>query len=154
MATVVNRSQQVVTGGLRPAPAYSRVVAIRADVAPEAEAETHQYTDTFGQILRLLRIDVWLFAKGLTNVADGWFTLMTGQEEPPTPLAMLTNWDVIIPNHHGDVNAFEWQGNRVHFGWDMIVLYKTVPRRFGIVLHNYIPEFEFSAIATFTVSEG
>ncbi len=114
MVTVVNRSQQVVAAGLQPRSAYSRVMALHADVADGVGNETYEYTDTFGQVLRLLRFDVWLFNTDLTSVIDGWFTVMTGQE----------------------------------------VLYRTVPRRFGIVLHNLSATVPFSVIVTFTVSEG
>lgn len=154
MATVVNRSQQVVTSGFSPESAYSRVVAIHAHVAAGIDAEARQYTETFGQRLRLLRTDIWLYVGDLANVADGWFSIMTGLEEPGLAPAMIRQWDMVIPNQRGDVNAFVWIGNREHFGWDMKRLYTTVPRRFGVVLHNYSDEVPFDAIVTFTVSEG
>jgi len=154
MATPVNRSQQVTTLGLSPASAYSRVVAIRADCALGVGARTSEHTESFGQALRLLRVDVWLYTTGLDSPIDGWFALMTGLETAPSAVEMLRGWEHIIPNHRGDVNAFIWLGFREHFWWDMCKLYKTVPRRFGVVLHNFSAAAGFSAIVTFKVSEG
>lgn len=152
MAKVVNRSQQVVTAGLRPESAYSRIVTIE-HVHPQPPGQDFAVTAVLANVLRLLSVDVWMTGSGLPVATTWWFDLRRGFQLPTRTL-QIQQWDYLLPVRSTvGLWIFNGYGNPVHRHWDMNVVYKGASQRFAIIGSMAGPALA-RVTASFRISEG
>lgn len=151
---VVNKSQQVVTSGLSPISAYSRVISAGLEV-PADGAWHFAATPKLGQRFWLLAVQVWCFPRPYGPPQATEFEVRTGQETPP-PAGDIENWENILPLHFPDGTMSSWSldTGRDYISWGMKKLYKTVPRRLGIRARRADGFDDDGLWVSFEISEG
>lgn len=154
MAQVVNKSQQVVTGGLKPGSAYSRVISVNMALDPD-DVWRFAVSPSVGLSVRLLKVQIWFRAKA-ANV-NQWteFEVVSGSVFPNT-IGGMDSWERILPvyDQTGAVGLWRCYDGRDNFSWDMCKIYSGQARRFGIVAMRSTNWGEDSVYASFHISEG
>jgi len=137
MVKVVNKSQQVVTAGLKPAPAYSRIIVVHA-AAAGGGVYGFGVSPSFGTLTRLLRVDVCVQLEPEADVPlyRSHFSLHRGTGDAPTR-QIVQSWDRLIDfgtyaGFHGMVVYGPWR----QFSWDLTKRFETEANRFGLVFFN------------------
>jgi len=95
MATVVSRSQQLVTPALNPVAQYSRVVSCVCNPKPAHDPD-FSYTPVVGQNVWLLAVHVWFLPEEIQLAAGSQFRILTGTTEPADAVAIF-EWDDVVP---------------------------------------------------------
>jgi len=154
MVQVVNRSQQVVTAGLRPAPAYSRVVSLRIQTILDGTAR-FAFSEVIGN--RFLLLDVWVKVFWVAITADPYlaFRVNTGLGKVNTPAA-LYDWDDILPVNVGGAPSW-WHADarQYDFHWSMDKRFEREQRRLGLWVSSIGSGLAVAdAYASFRISEG
>lgn len=152
MVTTVNRSQQVVTSGLAPRSAYSRIVTVRASAAGGG-VYGYGVGPALGQGLWLVKVSAVLQLRIEESFARTHFSLHIGQVKP-TRYQDVREWDHIIEfGTYAGFRGMVVYGNSRQFTWDLVKRFQGTTNRLGVLLYN-----ESASIAVvhvfFTVSEG
>jgi len=125
MAQVINRSQQVVTAGLRPKAVYSRVVSCVAFV-PTGPGAVYSHTPKLGNNVWLYKVRVWGAPKTANMANQTLFRVLSGTE-PVANAAEILEWENILPlvspgfanevwTSYDGSGVFEWTMNRFFTG--------------------------------------
>lgn len=154
MVTVVNRSQQVVTRGLRPAPAYSRVVLCQLVVPPlGVGGDDWAVTPSFGILVRLLGVDLWIFPDTPGETTSGLIHVSTGTGEKVDAGTIAMTWQPVMDTSMLVNRAIIWRGYEQHFCFEMNRLYTGESRRFGVV-YETVSLNRTVVLCAFHISEG
>ena len=114
----INRSQQVVTGGLNPRAVYSRVISCGTFLTAAA-AYNFGFTPPMGDNTWLFSVDVWIGLRNQSLYEDTIFDVTVGEKLLPIDTrAGFTFWNTY--------------NSRAHYHWEMRRLFKGKSRRFGI----------------------
>lgn len=153
MVQVVNRSQQVVTAGLNPRSAYSRVVSCVAFV-PTGPGAVYSHTPKTGNNIWLYKIRVW-GAPHTPNMANQTlFRVMSGIE-PVSNAAEILRWENIMPLVSPGFRNEPWtsyDGSGV-FEWTMARYFSGSGRMFGFWAERGMAGTD-ELFASFEISEG
>lgn len=151
---VVNKSQQVVTAGLKPDPAYSRQIALELHVPGAIGGEDYCFTPTLGNSLVLYGIDLWFRCGTRPGEFGGYIYLMFGSGEPQTAGEIATRWTSIIPLHCGIKPGFRillCEQDAFHIS--MKKKFVADELRFGVTMEN-LTLLAWEATVLFEISEG
>ena len=149
---VVNRSQQVVTGGLSPLSAYSRIIVVHA-AAAAGGVYGYGYSPTIGKETKLLKIDATVQVDLGGQFSRCHFSIHRGGTRP-TRYQDVRDWEHLIDfgtyaGFHGMVVYSQWK----QFTWVMTKRFTTEANRLGVLFYN-----AGSAVAVvhcfFTIAEG
>lgn len=135
MATVVNKSQQVVTAGLKPAAEYSRVIAVYA-AAGAGGVWGFGYSPSFGKESRLLKIDVTVQIEPNGELQRSWFSIHRGSGIPAQRQDVQA-WDRLIDfGVYGGTHGMPVIGPWRQFSWDLTRIFSGEANRFGVLFWN------------------
>lgn len=152
MPVVVNKNQQVITAGLKPASDYSRVIVVSADVNLGG-GWGYGYSPVFGKNTRLLEVQVDVILEPGGANTQAFFRIFQGVGVPQR-YQDVTDWNKIIDfGRYGDYEGMVSYGDWRHFSWSMNKLYSTEANRFGLVLQSNATN-AIDAYAFFKISEG
>lgn len=132
MPTIVNRSQQVYTGGIYPISAYSRVLGVSCFI-PADGAFGFNVTPPVGNKVWLTHIKLQVIPKP-ANCAQGTSVIVyAGQGGVPTEHDLLS-WEVVIPmlDPNGQATLWTMTDGIATVEWDMSKLYTGKNRRFAV----------------------
>lgn len=154
MVTTVNRRQPVVTAGLNPKAAYSRVISVNFEV-PADGVWYFAATPGVGQRFWLLEVQVWCFPRPHGPAQSMAFEVRTGQAMPPVG-GDIEEWDNVLPLYMpaGGMSPWSFDVGRDYFSWRMKRLYTAVPRRLGIRARKSVGHDDSGIYASFEISEG
>jgi len=153
MAFVVNRDQQVYTGGLAPKAAYSRIVSVRLIVSQVAGWQ-YVVTPVIGNKVWLLGLKVWSEQKAVDNGQLSYFEVYAGGGRDVV-IADVINWERILPMVDNANILQHWQimdGER-GYDWQFQRLYVGEQRRFALVGFRVGQDISLLQ-ASFHISEG
>lgn len=147
-------SQQEEMRRLHPKPAYSRVVSIAFNVIGDG---TWRYVTTppLGQILWLLKIDVWRWPRAPDISKGTEFRIFAGSGDPGSVLG-LENWEEVLPVMLDGTKKHLWRAfdGANHFQWTMMKFFEGRTRRLA-VSHMRGAGFGNDALyVSFEISEG
>lgn len=153
MPTVVNRSQQVYTGGLAPAAAYSRIVSLSL-VVLQAWGQTYVVTQPLGNNIWLLGIQVWCIQKAPDASEVTYFNVYSGTG-PAKSVGVVLAWENVLPmiSEGGFADVWTMCDGRDYMRWDFAKLFTGAGRRLGIVGSRYSEVGDVLRVS-FHISEG
>jgi len=132
---VVNRSQQVVTAGLKPASAYSRVIVVHA-AAAGGGVWGFGCSPSFGKESRLLRVDVCVQLDPGGAVERSGFSIHRGGVRPSTR-QNVESWDRLIDfGIYAGFHGMTVWGPFRQFSWDLTRIFTEDANRFGVLFFN------------------
>jgi len=158
MATVVNRSQQVVTPAIAPKAAYSRNLGFCFMLEPGAPTERFDRTESCAQDLWLLRCQLWFKLADMTTEALFDWKIVTCTEDPaPVVASSIINvrdvFEEVVVLRNGPNRYGEFWGNEKHFDYSMRRRYTGIGRRF-VVWVRVTSAVNLYVKAMFEISEG
>lgn len=132
---VVNKNQQVITEGMRPASAYSRIIVVHASAAGGG-VYGFGYSPSFGKESRLLKVDACVQIDPAGAVERSHFSIHRGSGEPATRQNVQA-WDRVIDfgTYAGFHGMCVW-GQFRQFSWILTRRYTGEANRFGVVYYN------------------
>ena len=152
MSKVVNKSQQVVTSGLSPLSAYSRIIVVHA-AAAGGGIYGFGYSPSFGKETKLLKVEATVQVDLGGQFSRCHFSIHRGTTEPQR-YQDVREWEHLIDfgtyaGFRGMVVYGQWK----QFSWDMTKRFTTEANRLGVLFYN-----AGSAVAVvhvfFTIAEG
>lgn len=153
MAKVINRSQQVVVGGLKPAAAYSRVVILAFDVPGGAGQSGFAYTEKFGQNLWLWNVQFWFVSKTVGTPCFINWKVVQCYEVPRDFDQIIQDMDPVMTMNYAGAQYMGWRSDSEHFSFDMMKFYGGKPPRFAVAVGNgSVPGL--ICMCSFEISEG
>lgn len=158
MATVVNRSQQVVTPALAPRAAYSRSVGFCFQLNPGAPTESFERTDAYAQDLWLLRCQLWFKLADMTSEAQFNWRIVTCTEDPApvVPASIIRvrdEFEEVVVLRSGNWKFGQYWANEAHFDYSMKKRYTGIGRRF-VVWVRVTSAVVMHVKGLFEISEG
>lgn len=154
MAKVVNRSQQVVTAGIRPRAAYSRVVSMVA-IAKFQGNPAIAVSEAIGNSFVVL--DVWV--RVLWSLVDEppelYFRLTTGVGKAPD-IATVSDWEPVIPLvWEGQQSPWVANETLFEFHWSLDKRYAAEGRRLALWTNMFAGGVGIASVfASYRISEG
>ncbi len=131
MATVVNSSQLIVSGGLLPASVYSRVVVCSEYVAM-GFSPVVAVTESLASRLRLLGVDVWVEMEAVARFDEAHLSIRRGFHDPGID-GDINAWETVItPRSHMGILPIRLGLDNTHLHWDLCKLYEGGGQRFAI----------------------
>jgi len=149
---VVNKNQQVVTGGLSPVSAYSRIIVVHAAAAGFG-VFGFGYSQSFGKETIILKVQATVQVDLGGQFSRCHFSIHRGSTRP-SRYQNVREWEHLIDfgtyaGFHGMVVYGQWK----QFTWDINKRLTAEANRLGVLFYN-----AGSAVAVvhcfFTISEG
>lgn len=154
MPTVVNKSQPVISGGMYPMSAYSRMLLFR--MRPERVGFMNDFgvTSVIGQRVWILGVDVWF-----NNIAQaGWMMLensvMYGVNKDADFPEIRDNWESVLQYSRSGTKSFLYYGEKGHMHFNMKMLLKGQAWRFGFVSQIFGAGVECMVMFGIEIAEG
>jgi len=152
MVQVVNKSQQVVTAGLQPASAYSRIMVVHA-AAAGGGVYGYGVSQGLGQNFWLTKVDVTVQIS-LGGIFDrSHFSIHRGSVEP-TRYQDVRDWDHLIDfGTYAGFRGMAVYGPWRQFSWNLSRRFTGETNRMAVLFYN-------AGVGTgivhvfFTISEG
>jgi len=152
MATIINRSQQVTTAGLNPAPAYSRVVCVQTNGMDQNVVGT-AYTSKIGQNFWLLNVKVWIEHSADAAAYHVSFLPCVLEAVPPTAEEWQRQESIIHGYRPVETRIITTRTKLIQFDWSMRRRYVGSTKRLGLYALNHQVGYAWAS-ASFEISEG
>lgn len=154
MPIIVNRAQQVYTGGVYPISAYSRVVSVGLSLDAIGTVAWN-YTGRVGNKVWLTHVKIKCEPKPANQAQATAVTLYAGQGVPNSQ-ADLDSWERILPFFNDLRQPIPWvfTDGIDKMEWDLSILYKGKNRRFAVEGFRAGGFRSDSLMVSFTIAEG
>ena len=151
---VVARGQQEAVRRRFPKPAYSRIISFRMGVPGDGK-DYMMYTQSLGQTVWLLKVQIWVLPKMLNTTKGTSFKLFAGTGKPGG-IEDVEKWERIVPliDETGALRVWPLHDGRDHIEWDIMKLYTGQTRRFAIIAMRGAGFGDDYLYVSWTISEG
>jgi len=154
MPQIINRSQQVVSAGMNPRPAYSRLIMVGVSVGAGLGASAMVITDPIGSTFRINSIMVNLSSLDPGVVAWVRWQLYIGKRAKTTAQQVHDGWERLFPScltaRHPDMRICGSISTR----YEVTKIFKGEPMSLAAYLYNWSAAVGCDVEFGIEISEG